>query len=137
MLMFKERVGAMIIYLYLHIHRYRAQGGDIHSLMEQGTQQAGKYLQDNLPESVVNANTTARGILISTAEGAKDAMMNPGQTAEDVMDSMSDKIVEVAKTARDALRGDTSVNDAKQVVKDAVESAKGEVKGAIDQAKKK
>ena len=137
MLTFKERVGAMIIYLYLRMHRYRSQGGDIHSLMEQGTQQAGKYLQDNLPESVVNANTTARGFMMSTAEGAKDAMMNPGQTAEDVMDSMSDKIVEVAKTARDALMGDTSVKDAKQVVKDAVESAKGEVKGAIDQAKKK
>ena len=135
--MFKERVGAMIIFLYIHLHRYRAKGGDIHSLVEQGTQQTGKYLQDNLPESVINANTTARGMLMSTAEGAKDVMKNPGQTAENVMETVSDKIVEAAKTARDALRGDTSIKDAKEVVKDAVESAKGEVKGAIDQAKKK
>lgn len=137
MLMFKERVGAMILYLYIHLHRYRTKGGDIHSLMEQGAQQTGKYLQDNLPESVINANTTARGMLISTAEGAKDMMKNPGQTAEDVMETVSDKIVEAAKTARDALRGDTNVKDAKEVVKDAMESAKGEVRGAIDQAKKK
>jgi len=74
---------------------------------------------------------------VSTAEGATNVMNNPGQTAEDVMETVSDKIVEVAKTARDALRGDTSVKDAKNVVKEAVESAKGEVKGAIDQAKKK
>ena len=139
LLMFKERVGAIIIYLYLRLHRYRARGGDIQSLVEQGTQQAGKYLQDNLPESVVNANTTARGVLMSTAEGAKDAIKNPGQTAEDVMETVSVKIVEVAKTARDALRGDTttSVKDAQKVVKEAVETAKGEVKGAIDQAKNK
>jgi flagellar hook-basal body complex protein FliE len=132
--MFKERVGAIIIYLYLRLHRFRARGGDFSSLMEQGKQQGAAYIQqagDNISESVGSANTSAKVIL----EGAKVAAMNPGETAGEVVEKVSEKIVEAAKTARDVLRGESG--DVKQVVKDAVETAKGEVKGAVEQAKKK
>jgi Mitochondrial carrier protein len=136
-LMFKERVGQMIIYLYLKLHQYRAQGGNMHTLMEEGKAQAAQMAQqagEKLPEGV-NV-TTAKEMLVNTAEGARDAVMNPGQTAGAVVDSVSDKMVDVAGYARDALRG-TSGEDVKEVIKDAVETAKGEVKGAVEQAKKK
>jgi ElaB/YqjD/DUF883 family membrane-anchored ribosome-binding protein len=132
-LMFKERVGAMIIYLYLRLHRFRAGGGDIASLVEQGKQTGATYIQqagENLSDRVGGVNSSAREML----EGAKGVVLNPGEAAGDVVEKVSEKIVEVVATARDALRGDTG--DVKQVVKDAVESAKGEVKGAVEQAKK-
>jgi hypothetical protein len=132
--MFKERVGAIIIYLYLRLHRFRARGGDFSSLMEQGKQQGAAYIQqagDNISESVGSANTSAKEMF----EGAKIAVMKPGETAEEVVEKVSEKIVEAAKTARDVLKGESG--DVKQVVKDAVETAKGEVKGAVEQTKKK
>ena len=138
--MFKERVGAMIIYLYLHLHRYRAKGGDLASLMEQGKQQGREYIHQagqNIPEGVVNANASAKEILISTAEGLKGAVMNPGQTAGDAVEKVTDTLVGAAKSARDVLRGDSNGQDLKEVVKEAVDTAKGEVKGAIEQEKKK
>jgi len=139
-LMFKERVGQAIIYLYLRLHRFRARGGDLTSLVEEGRAQAVTYLQqagEKVPEGVVNANASAREMLVSTAEGARDAVMNPAQTAGAVVDTVSDRMVEVAKSARDALRGGTSAEEAREVVRDAVETAKGEVRGAVEQAKKK
>ena len=36
LLMFKDRVGSIILYLYLLLHRYRARGGDLSSLIGQG-----------------------------------------------------------------------------------------------------
>ena len=36
MLMFKERIGALIIYLYLRLHRFRVRRGNLTSLVEQG-----------------------------------------------------------------------------------------------------
>jgi hypothetical protein len=141
MLMFKERVGAMIIYLYLRLHRYKARGGDFASLVEQGKQQGKEYIQqagESIPESVVHANTSAKEMLLSTAEGVKGAVMNPGQTAGDAVEKVTDAIVGAAKSARDALRGDNSgQEEIKEAIKEAVETAKGEVKGAIEQAKKK
>ena len=136
--MFKERVGQAIIYLNLQLHQFKARGGDLSTLFEEGRAQAATYIQqagEKVPESVIHANTSAREILASTAEGAKEAVMNPGQTAGAVVDSVSDRMVEVAKTARDVLRGDNA--SVKEVVKDAVDTARGEVKGAIEQAKKK
>jgi hypothetical protein len=136
--MFKERVGQAIIYLYLRLHRFKARGGDLSTLVEEGRAQAATYIQqagDKVPKSVVNVNASAREIFASTASGAKEAVMNPGQTAGAVVDSVSEQMVEVAKSARDALRGEDG--DVKQVVKDAIDTAKGEVKGAVEQAKKK
>jgi hypothetical protein len=135
--MFKERVGQMIIYLYLKLHQYKARGGNMCTLMEEGKAQAAHMVQqagEKLPEGV-NV-TAAKGRLVNTAEGARDAVMNPGQTAGAVVDSVSDKMVEVANYARDALRG-TSGEDVKELVTDAIETAKGEVKGAVEKAKKK
>jgi hypothetical protein len=141
MLMFKERVGAIIIYLYLRLHLYKAKGGDFASLLEQGKQQGKEYIQQagqNIPESVLNANISAKEMFISSAEGVKAAVMNPGQTAGDAVDKMTDTIVGAAKSARDALTGETNAQNVKiEVVKEAVETAKGELKAAIEHNKKK
>jgi vacuolar-type H+-ATPase subunit H len=143
MLMFKERVGAVIIYLYLRLHRYRARGGDLTSLLEQGKKDGAQYVQQmtdklpEVPESVVNANNSAKEMLASTAESAKQAVKDPRKAAGDVIENVSDRVVEVVKTARDALSGDKNTETVKEVVNDAVDTAKGEVKGAIEQAKKK
>jgi len=143
MLMFKERVGAVIIYLYLRLHRYRARGGDLTSLLEQGKKDGAQYVQQmtdklpEVPESVVNANNSAKEMLASTAESAKQAVKDPRKAAGDVIENVSDRVVEVVKTARDALSGDKNTKTVKEVVNDAVDTAKGEVKGAIEQAKKK
>ena len=143
MLMFKERVGAVIIYLYLRLHRYRARGGDLTSLLEQGKKDGAQYVQQmtdklpEVPESVVNANNSAKEMLASTAESAKQAVKDPRKAAGDVIENVSDRVVEVVKTARDALSGDKNTEIVKEVVNDAVDTAKGEVKGAIEQAKKK
>ena|SRR5579871_5215740 len=143
MLMFKERVGAVIIYLYLRLHRYQARGGDLTSLLEQGKKDGAQYVQQmtdklpEVPESVVNANNLAKEMLASTAESAKQAVKDPRKAAGDVIENVSDRVVEVVKTARDALSGDKNTETVKEVVNDAVDTAKGEVKGAIEQAKKK
>ena len=63
--------------------------------------------------------------------------MNPGQAAGDAVEKVTDAIVGAAKSARDALRGDSSRQDVTEAVKEAVDTAKGEVKSAIEQAKKK
>jgi hypothetical protein len=139
-LMFKERVGQALIYFYLRLHRFRARGGDLSTLVEEGRAQASSYIQqvgENVPEGIVNANASAREMLESAAGQAMDAARNPGETAGKVVETMSEKVVEVAKSARDALRGENTAQDVKEAVKDAVETAKGEVKGAIEQAKKK
>jgi hypothetical protein len=141
MLMFKERVGAVIIYLYLQLHRYRAKGGDLNSLIEQGKKEGTQYVQqisEKIPESVTNATCSARDVLLSTAESAKDALKNPAQTAGEVVEKVSDRIVVVATTARDALTGDNKNTEAvKEAVKGTIDTAKGEVRGAIEQGKKK
>lgn len=131
--MFKERIGAIIISLYLRLHHYKSRGGDLTSLVEQGKQQ----LWDNTPESIHNVNTSAKEMFFSTAEGARDVVMNPGQTAGDVVEKVSEKIVDIAMAARDVLRGEKGGAGVKEVVKDTVESAKGEVKVAVERAKKK
>src|SRR5579862_5100549 len=88
MLMFKERVGAVIIYLYLRLHRYRARGGDLTSLLEQGKKDGAQYVQQmtdklpEVPESVVNANNSAKEMLASTAESAKQAVKDPRKALE-------------------------------------------------------
>jgi len=81
----------------------------------------------------------AKELLNLAANTAQHAVHNPTQTAEKVVETVSEEVVKVAKTARDALRG-TDIESAKDLVKDAVDSAKGEVKGVkvvIEQAKKK
>jgi hypothetical protein len=138
--MFKERVGAIIIYLYLRLHRYRAKGGDLTSFLEEGKKEATKYLQEageKIPETLVNANASAKVMLLSTASGVKEGIKNPGQTAGEVVEKLSDSLVGAAKTARDALRGEDGLKDAKEVVKEAIETAKGEAKGAVEQGKRK
>ena len=140
LLMFKERVGSLIVYLYLILHRYRARGGDISSLIEQGKQGAINYAQEarkNIPESVANASTSARAILSPAVEEAKNVLRDPAKSAEEVVEKVSDTIVGAAKSARDALKMGDVTGNAEKVAKDAIETAKGEVKGAIEQAKKK
>ena len=95
-----------------------------------------KYLQqtsEKLPGSSVNANTSAKEILMSTAKAAKEAVIYPARMAGDVVEKVSDKIVKVATTTREVLRGKSGV---KEVAKNAVDSAKDEVKGVVEQAKK-
>jgi len=138
--MFKERVGRIIIYLYLQLHRYRAKGGDINSLLEQGKKEGAEYMRqvsDSLPESVVNANTSAKEMFVSAAEQAKDVMSHPRESAGEVVEKVSDQIVKAAKSARDALSGDKNTDAVKEAVQDAVDTAKGEVKGAMEQVKQK
>jgi len=72
LLMFKDRVGALILSLYLRLHRYRARGGDISSLIEQGKQEAIYYVQEagkNIPESFANAKDPLNLIQVMLAKG--------------------------------------------------------------------
>lgn len=131
--MFKDRVGAVIIALYIRLYHYRQRGGDLNALLEEGKQAGMQYAQRaGLPVNM----SDAKGLLESAADTAQRAVQHPAQTAEEVVEKVSDEVVKVAKTAREVLRG-TSSEKVKEVVDEAVESAKGEVKGAFEQAKKK
>jgi histone H3/H4 len=133
LLMFKDRVGAVIIALYIRLYHYRQRGGDLNSLLEEGKQAGMQYAQRaGLPVNM----SDAKGLLESAADTAQRAVQHPAQTAEEVVEKVSDEVVKVAKTAREVLRGKSS-EKVKEVVGEAVESAKGEVKGAFEQAKKK
>jgi Mitochondrial carrier protein len=133
LLMFKDRVGAVIIALYIRLYQYRQRGGDLNSLLEEGAQGGVQYAQRvGLPVNM----SDAKGLLKSAADTAQRVIQNPTQAAEEVVDKVSDEVVKVAKTARGALRG-TNAENVRQVVNEAVESAKGEVKGSFEQIKKK
>lgn len=133
--MFKDRVGAMIISLYLHLHGYRARGGDLSSLIEEGKHAGAQSVQKAGGKLPLNVSD-AKELLSSAKDTAQQAFQHPTQTADKVVEKVSEEVVNVAKTARKALRGE-NLESTKDVVKDAVESTKGEVTGAMEQAKKK
>jgi len=84
--------------------------------------QYGQQAGEGLPLSMSHANEEVLRLATNTGQ---HSLQHPTQTAEKV----AEKVVKVAKTARDALRG-------KDIVKDAVERAQCEVKGTIEQARK-
>ena len=138
LLMFKDRVGAVIIAVYLCLRRYWEGGDNLSSLIEEGKRTRVHYSHPAREQLPLNMSD-AKELLSLVADTAQQALHNPIQMAEKVVETVSEEVVKVANTARDALRG-TDIESAKDLVKDAVDSAKGEVKGVkvvIEQAKKK
>ena len=101
--MFKDRVGAVIIAVYLRLRRYWEGGGDLRSLIEEGKRTRVQYSRPAREQLPLNMSD-AKELLSLAADTAQHALHNPTQTAEKVVETVSQEVVKVAKTARDALR---------------------------------